>query len=298
MNRVAWLVVWTIAWSLGTPGFVRGAAIDLRHDLAAGMRAADTVCVYRFVRIPGSPDSAAVDSAARSTPRWRPFDSMFVDSTWGRRFVSMLERSTFHEGGRCEVEHDSNDSLQARVSLAGAKGRFAVYLQSPGCGRLAWGQRWIGSFEFEPAVSREIAALLVRAHARDSIRTRSSARAPAPASAPAGVAVPRQPETRSTPGTDPKFGDYVFVEELPEALTKVPPSYPDAARKAGVDGMVIIQALVGKDGRVKDARVTKSIPPLDESAMQCVRQWIFKPAMAGGAPVAVWVAVPIKFTLH
>src|SRR6185503_8173379 len=42
----------------------------------------------------------------------------------------------------------------------------------------------------------------------------------------------------------PKFGDYVYVEELPEAINKVPPIYPDIAREAGVDGQVVVQALV------------------------------------------------------
>jgi protein TonB len=98
----------------------------------------------------------------------------------------------------------------------------------------------------------------------------------------------------------PKFGDYVYVEELPEAVTKVTPIYPDIARDAGVDGQVLVQALVGKDGRVKDVRVVagKSIPMLDQAALTAVRQWIFKPALSNNKPVAVWVAVPVKFSLH
>ena len=96
----------------------------------------------------------------------------------------------------------------------------------------------------------------------------------------------------------PKFGEYVYVEELPEAITKVPPVYPDLAREAGVDGSVLVQALVGKDGRVKDTRVVKSIPMLNESAVNAVKQWVFKPALSNNKPVAVWVAVPVKFSLH
>lgn len=103
------------------------------------------------------------------------------------------------------------------------------------------------------------------------------------------------------PGADPDapvFGEYVFVEELPEAITKVAPSYPDDARRRGVDGTVLVQALVGRDGTVKDTKVVKSIPELDAAAVASVRQWRFKPAMAKGRPVAVWVAVPVKFSLH
>jgi protein TonB len=97
---------------------------------------------------------------------------------------------------------------------------------------------------------------------------------------------------------EPKFGDYVYVEELPEAITKVPPVYPDEARRAGVQGVVLVQALVRKDGTVGDVKVIQSIPLLDLAAIQAVRQWIFKPARAKGEPVSVWVATPIKFTLH
>jgi periplasmic protein TonB len=103
------------------------------------------------------------------------------------------------------------------------------------------------------------------------------------------------------PPTDeelPKFGEYVYVEELPEAIHKEAPQYPDLAREASVDGTVMVQALVGKDGKVKDTRVVKSIPMLDAAAVAAVRQWVFKPALSNNKPVAVWVAVPVKFTLH
>ena len=96
----------------------------------------------------------------------------------------------------------------------------------------------------------------------------------------------------------PKFGEYVYVEELPEPVKKVTPLYPDLARDAGVDGTVQVQALVGKDGRVRDVRVVKSIPMLDESAKAAVRQWVFKPALSNNKPVAVWVGVPVKFSLN
>jgi len=96
----------------------------------------------------------------------------------------------------------------------------------------------------------------------------------------------------------PQFGQYVYVEELPEAITKVPPVYPDLAREANVDGTVMVQALVGKDGKVKDTRVVKSISMLDEAAVKAVKQWVFKPALSNNKPVAVWVAVPVRFSLH
>jgi len=96
----------------------------------------------------------------------------------------------------------------------------------------------------------------------------------------------------------PKFGEYVYVEELPEAITTTAPVYPDLAREAGVAGTVMVQALVGKDGKVKDTKVVKSIPMLDAAAVAAVKQWVFKPALSNNKPVAVWVAVPVRFSLH
>lgn len=107
-----------------------------------------------------------------------------------------------------------------------------------------------------------------------------------------GFALSRTVPLRS----EPAFGEFVYIEELPEALKKVAPTYPDEARRAGIEGTVMVHALVGRDGRVKDTVVLKSIPGLDAAAQECVRQWTFKPARAGGAPVPVWVAVPVRFS--
>jgi protein TonB len=96
----------------------------------------------------------------------------------------------------------------------------------------------------------------------------------------------------------PRLGEYVYVDELPVLITAVKPTYPDIARDASVDGTVMVQALVGKDGHVKDAKVVKSIPMLDASALTAVKQFVFKPALANNRPVAVWVAVPIRFSLN
>lgn len=100
------------------------------------------------------------------------------------------------------------------------------------------------------------------------------------------------------PEGDPEFGEFVYVEELPEAVTKVPPEYPDIARQSGIEGTVQLQALVGKDGRVKDVKVVKGIPVLDDAAVMAVKQWVFKPALTNNKPVAVWVAVPVRFSLR
>lgn len=98
--------------------------------------------------------------------------------------------------------------------------------------------------------------------------------------------------------TLPPYGMPVYFEELPEAITRVSPQYPDIARQAGIEGTVMIQVLVGKDGKVKDTKVVESIPVLDDEAVKAVKGWVFKPALVNNKPIAIWVAVPVRFTLR
>jgi protein TonB len=99
---------------------------------------------------------------------------------------------------------------------------------------------------------------------------------------------------------EPPPDRWVDVDELPEAITRIEPQYPEIAREAGVSGTVYVRVLVGKDGRVRDALVEPkhSIPMLDEAALEAARRWVFKPAFTNNQPVPVWVAIPMKFSLH
>ncbi|HEY6195222.1 MAG TPA: energy transducer TonB [Candidatus Eisenbacteria bacterium] len=96
----------------------------------------------------------------------------------------------------------------------------------------------------------------------------------------------------------PAFGEYVFVDKLPGALYRRLPEYPQPAREAGVQGTVMVMALVCSSGQVIETKVVLSIPMLDDAAQAAVRHWVFEPAKAGGEPVAVWVGVPVRFSLH
>jgi protein TonB len=98
----------------------------------------------------------------------------------------------------------------------------------------------------------------------------------------------------------PVLGKFVFVEELPEPITEITPAYPDLAREAGVEGLVTVNVLVGKDGRVIEARLDemRQVPMLNDAALAAARLWVFKPALANNQPVAVWTAIPFKFHLH
>jgi protein TonB len=85
--------------------------------------------------------------------------------------------------------------------------------------------------------------------------------------------------------------------QAPVKLLEVPPIYPPIARQAHVTGLVIIEAVIGTDGRVTDARVLRSAPLLDEAALAAVRQWKYRPTLLGGVPVAVVLTVTVNFTL-
>ena len=100
------------------------------------------------------------------------------------------------------------------------------------------------------------------------------------------------------PSSEYAFGTYFYFDELPDAIVKVPPVYPDSAREAGVDGLVMVMAHVCACGEVSETRIVRSVPLLDAASAEAVRKWIFKPALLAGEPVSVWVAVPVKFTLH
>ena len=87
------------------------------------------------------------------------------------------------------------------------------------------------------------------------------------------------------------------VAELPIVLARVAPTYPKAAREAGVEGTVMVNARVGRDGHVVDAKIAESIGLLDIAALSAVRQWTFKPAKAAdGQPVEATVRVPVTFS--
>jgi TonB family protein len=84
----------------------------------------------------------------------------------------------------------------------------------------------------------------------------------------------------------------------PSRLNQVEPVYPQQAKDARVQGVVILEIVVGADGAVSDARVLRSIPLLDEAALECVRQWRYEPTLLNGAPVPIVMTATVNFTLN
>ena len=81
----------------------------------------------------------------------------------------------------------------------------------------------------------------------------------------------------------------------PKKIKDVKPVYPPIAREAGVAGVVIIEVRIGTDGRIEEGHVLKSIPLLDEAALDAVKQWQFEPTLMNGAPVPLMMTVTINF---
>jgi protein TonB len=85
----------------------------------------------------------------------------------------------------------------------------------------------------------------------------------------------------------------------PKKMVNVDPVYPQIARAAKVQGIVIIEAIIGKDGSVKEAKVIRNGPlaALDQSALDAVKQWKYTPTLLSGTPVDVVMSVTVIFTL-
>jgi protein TonB len=76
------------------------------------------------------------------------------------------------------------------------------------------------------------------------------------------------------------------------------PIYPPTAREAGVQGVIILEVVIGVDGAVSNARVLRSIPLLDQAALDAVRQWRYEPTLLNGVPTPVIMTVTVNFALQ
>ncbi len=82
----------------------------------------------------------------------------------------------------------------------------------------------------------------------------------------------------------------------PKKILDVRPVYPAAASDAGVSGVVILETRIGTDGAIENARVLRSIPLLDQAALDAVMQWRFTPTLMNGQAVPVLMTVTVNFT--
>lgn len=103
------------------------------------------------------------------------------------------------------------------------------------------------------------------------------------------------------PPDPPRPSGPVRVADLPVTPRKigdVRPIYPEIARTARVEGTVIMEAVLDTSGRVTQLRVIKSVPMLDQAAVDAVGQWRYTPSLYGGRPVSVLMTITVRFTLQ
>lgn len=116
------------------------------------------------------------------------------------------------------------------------------------------------------------------------------------------VEKPAPPPPPPPPAPEPEV--YDVVEQMPELIgglqglqDKV--DYPDMAKRAGVEGRVIVQFVVDEDGRVQDPRIVRGVGAgLDDEALRAIKQARFVPGVQNGRPVKVKMSVPITFKLR
>jgi len=137
--------------------------------------------------------------------------------------------------------------------------------------------------------------------------------APEPSAAGRGVITGIEPEggveiDGGVPGAE--VGDYVPPApptkpyrvggdvRAPTKIKDVMPRYPVIAQQAHIEGTVIIEAVIGADGRVQQARALRPAPFLEDAALAAVRQWVFTPTRLNGEPVPVVMTVTVTFNLH
>ena len=84
----------------------------------------------------------------------------------------------------------------------------------------------------------------------------------------------------------------------PKKLKDVAPVYPDIAKQARVQGIVILEAIIDPQGSVTNVRVLRSIPLLDNAAIAAVKQWRYEPTLLNGVPVPIVMTVTVNFSLQ
>ena len=91
-----------------------------------------------------------------------------------------------------------------------------------------------------------------------------------------------------------------IVKARPAYKDNPRPEYPKMAKKRGYEGIVLLEVLVNRAGKVEDVRIAESSGHqiLDNSAARSVKTWVFEPGSIGGRKVDMWVRVPVRYELR
>jgi protein TonB len=113
-----------------------------------------------------------------------------------------------------------------------------------------------------------------------------------------GDGIPPPAPLPPPPPVQPRVARVGYGIREPKKLEHVAPEYPDLARRAGVEGVVVLEAMLDATGRVDKIRVLTSVPLLNEAAIRAVKQWRYSPTQLNGVPVPVLMTITVRFSLE
>ncbi len=93
-------------------------------------------------------------------------------------------------------------------------------------------------------------------------------------------------------------GPILDYDQPPRIVKQTKPQYPQEAFVKKIEGTVLVEIVIDANGRVVSARVLRSVPLLDQAAVQTVYQWVFQPAVKRGRPVATIAHAPVNFRIY
>jgi protein TonB len=107
--------------------------------------------------------------------------------------------------------------------------------------------------------------------------------------------LPAAPEAPRVPSGPVRVGGDI---REPRKVKNVAPVYPDLARRARVQGVVILECTISAQGTVSDVKVLRGQGMLDQAAIDAVRKWVYEPTLLNGTPVPVIMTVTVNFRLN
>lgn len=202
-------------------------------------------------------------------------------------FIQAVQEAT-HPGGELHAKKALNRvQVKALVSAGIASSRVATLVSERG-------------IDFEPTddLLQQLRTDGAGQDVVDALKTAERVKPPEEA-----LAHPPQPDsekgTPQTPGGDTKVHRVRVGGQVQSArlIYQEHPIYPPLARAARIQGVVRMEAIIGKDGTVQDIKVISGQPFLIESALEAVSRWRYQPTLLSGEPVEVATEVDINFTL-
>ncbi len=97
---------------------------------------------------------------------------------------------------------------------------------------------------------------------------------------------------------DPTVAGTENYEQPPQVIGVISPDYPIKARTLGIQGVVVLSVEIDQSGKISNVTVKKSIPSLDQAAIDAVNRVKFKPALLDGNAVDATVMIPVEFRLN